>query len=211
MSLRISGRALRAAFIIAAMGCFLFTATAASAARVEVTPLGAIGTKAAKGKKKCKKKAKKGSAAAKKKCKKKKKKAQPKPPAATPTVRASLTFNGAVEVDLHAYDASGLHAGWEPVPPAGGVVQGIPNAAHSGDVSGPGVERFTDNAFVNGGANREFAYLICQYGTSSSSITITFGDGVSETLALPTSAGAYSATYTGSGGPPLPPTASCPV
>ena len=126
-------------------------------------------------KKKCKKhKRSAGVAKKKKKCKMK------RVVLPAPLVRGTLTWSGGTsggpqptEVDLHAFDASGNHTGW--TNPPGAVVNGIPNAIHSGDVGGAsGTETFTDNIFVVGGtANREFSYVACVYSPAPSSTTFT--------------------------------------
>ena len=143
-------------------------------------------------KKKCKKKKRSASSAKKKKCKVK----HVVLPAPGPLVRASLTWGSGPgdEVDLHAYDASGAHAGWNPLlnGGSGGVENLIPNATHNGDV-GPsgGTESFTDNIFQMGGlSNREFGYIACLYNGpgSMSPYTATFTgvtkSGQSSTLTL---------------------------
>jgi hypothetical protein len=156
--------------------------------------------------KKCKKHKRSAGVSKKKKCKKKKK-TTPTPvqlPAPGPLVRATLSWSANDEVDLHAFDSSGNHAGWvEP-----GVVNNIPNAHHNGDKGpfGPS-ESFTDDIFVSGGStNREFSYVACLYDfplTSSYSATFTgvTADGHSSTVSLD-GPGIYSLTITG--GPPVP-------
>jgi hypothetical protein len=113
-------------------------------------------------KKKCKKKKhRSASAAKKKKCKKKVHRVVLPPPG--PVVRATLTWSAPDEVDLHAFDASGNHAGWDNSIP--GVVNNIPSAHHNGDVGpGGGTESFTDDIYVVGGpSNREFSYVACLF------------------------------------------------
>jgi hypothetical protein len=126
-------------------------------------------------KKKCKKK--KGvSSAKKKKCKKKVHNVVL--PAPAPLVRATLSWTANDEVDLHAFDSSGNHAGWNDGLP--GVENNIPNAHHNGD-AGPGgpSESFTDDIYVLGGpANRQFVYVACLYN-------------------FPGGSGAYTANFTG--------------
>lgn len=154
-------------------------------------------------KKRCKK-AKKGAVSAKKK--KCKRKLTPVPvPTPAPLVRGTLSWSPApAEIDLHAFDASGNHTGWDFV--ANGVVQGIPNATHSGDVgkAGPS-ESFTDNIFVVGGStNREFSYVACIYGnspTTTATFTGVAANGQSSSVPL-TGSGDYSLTIPG--GPPVP-------
>jgi hypothetical protein len=110
-------------------------------------------------KKKCKKKHRSASSAKKKKCKKKVHRVVL--PAPGPVVRASLTWSASDEVDLHAFDPSGNHAGWDFG--VNGVVNNIPSAHHNGDI-GPagGTESFTDDIYVVGGpSNREFTYVAC--------------------------------------------------
>jgi len=132
-------------------------------------------------------------------------------PAPAPLVRAKLTWSGGTassEVDLHAFDATGNHTGW--VNPSSGVVNGIPNAVHSGDVSGAsGAETFTDNIFVIGGkANREFSYVACVYAPEASSVTFT---GVASTGQVTTlSVGPGETSFTAPGGPAVPAGFICP-
>jgi hypothetical protein len=139
-------------------------------------------------KKKCKKKHRSAASAKKKKCKKKHA-APPVTPVVLPAplVRATLSWTADDEVDLHAFDASGNHAGW--VNPTG-VVNNIPNARHNGD-AGPGgpSETFTDDIFVVGGtSNREFAYVACLYDDGDVPYDATFQgvtrDGGTTTLPL---------------------------
>jgi hypothetical protein len=156
-------------------------------------------------KKKCKKK-RSASSSKKKKCKKKKIVL----PAPAPLVRGKLDWSGgtsASEVDLHAFDASGNHTGW--VNPSG-VVNGIPNAIHSGDVGGAsGTETFTDNIFVVGGpANREFSYVACVYSPEPTSVTFT---GVaSNGQASSVTVGGGQTALTVQGGPAIPSGFICP-
>jgi hypothetical protein len=145
----------------------------------------------------------------KKKCKKKKKApTTPTPiqlPAPGPVVRATLSWSANDEVDLHAFDSSGNHAGWvEPT----GVVNNIPNARHNGDAGpfGPS-ESFIDDIFVSGGStNREFAFVACLYdfplaSSYSATFTAVTADGHSSTVPL-AGPGVYSVTI--DGGPPVP-------
>jgi hypothetical protein len=136
-------------------------------------------------KKRCKKKHKRSAGTAKKKkCKKVKHVVLPAP---GPLTRATLAWTANDEVDLHAFDSNGNHAGWVDV----GVVNNIPNAHHNGDV-GPGgpQESFTDDIFVVGGpSNREFAYVACLYdgpasGSYSATFTVVARDGSSASRAL---------------------------
>jgi hypothetical protein len=154
-------------------------------------------------KKKCKKAKKHAVSAKKKKCKRKLK---PVPlPSPAPLVRGTLSWSpGLQEVDLHAFDASGNHAGWDFG--VNGVVQGIPNAAHSGDVGAAGPsESFTDNIFVVGGStNREFSYVACIYGnspTKTATFTGVAANGQSSSVPL-TGSGDYALTIPS--GPPVP-------
>jgi hypothetical protein len=117
-------------------------------------------------KKKCKKKKHRSASSAKKK-KKCKKVHHVVLPAPAPLVRATLSWSAQDEVDLHAYDPSGNHAGWDfnANPPFGGVVNNIPSGRHSGD-AGPGgpSETFTDDIYVVGGpSTREFSSIACLY------------------------------------------------
>jgi hypothetical protein len=136
--------------------------------------------------KKCKKH--KRSAAASKKKKKCKKVRHVVLPAPAPLVRATVSWTANDEVDLHAFDANGNHAGW--VDPTG-VVNNIPSARHTGD-AGPGgpSESFTDDIYVVGGpSNREFAYAVCLYNQPTvSAYTATFvgvtAGGTATTLTL---------------------------
>jgi hypothetical protein len=133
--------------------------------------------------KKCKKKKKHSASSAKKKhkCKKVHHVVLPAP---APLIRATLQWGAGPEVDLHAYDPNGNHAGWDFNANGGngGVVNNIPTAHHNGDI-GPtgGTESFTDDIYVVGGpSNREFSYVACLYnGPSPSDYTATF-TGVSK-------------------------------
>jgi hypothetical protein len=169
-----------------------------------------------------------------KKCKKKRKKRckrhAPVPQAVPgPRVRAILSWTDPQQVDLHVYDANGNHSGWSPA--TNTVVQGIPNATHSGD-AGPGgpSESFTDNIFntspVNaiagssqvheadvGGSsnpynNREFSYIVCFYGNAPIHATFTavsaYGTNVWTNQPLDGNPGEYY-VLTPPGGPSTPP------
>jgi len=157
--------------------------------------------------KKCKKHRRSADAAKKKKCKRK-----IVLPAPAPLVRGKLTWSGGAsnsEVDLHAFDSSGNHTGW--IDPSSGVVNGIPNAVHSGDVHGAsGAETFTDNIFVIGGpANREFSYIACVYDPNPpSSVSFTGVARNGQTSTVPISAGQTALTVPG--GPPVPSSFICP-
>jgi hypothetical protein len=155
-------------------------------------------------KKKCKK-GKKSATAAKKKKKCKKVHHLPLP---APLVRATLSWTASDEVDLHAFDASGNHAGWDFG--VDGVVNNIPNGRHSGDSGGAsgGTETFTDDIFVVGGpANREFSYIACLYDSAptgndyTASFTGVSKGGAPTNLALD-GPGIYTLSVTG--GPALP-------
>lgn len=129
-------------------------------------------------------------------------------PAPAPLVRGTLSWTANVEVDLHAFDANGAHAGWDfnVGGPDGSLVNNIPSAHHNGDV-GPGgpSESFTDDTFVVGGpANREFSYVACIYGASpSTQATFTGVARTGQSSSVPlTGAGSYSLTIPG--GPPIP-------
>ncbi len=51
-----------------------------------------------------------------------------------PLVRATLAWTANNEVDLHAFDPNGNHAGWvQTTPTVGHVVNNIPSAHHGGD------------------------------------------------------------------------------
>jgi hypothetical protein len=168
-----------------------------------------------------------------KKCKKKRKKRckkhAPAQPLPGPRSRATLSWTAPQQVDLHVYDASGNHSGWSPA--TNTVVQGIPNATHSGD-AGPGgpSESFTDNIFntnpVNaiagssrareadlGGSsnpyhNREFSYIVCFYGNGPVLATFTavsaYGTNVWTNQPLDANPGEWY-VLTPPGGPPTPP------
>ena len=106
-------------------------------------------------KKTCKK-GKKSAVAAKKKCKKKTAPA-PAPTSPSPTVRATLTWNSAADLDLIV---------WAPDGTLGFVYSSgnaIPSSQFSADdIDGNGPESFTDTAFVPGGSsNRQFTYGVC--------------------------------------------------
>jgi hypothetical protein len=163
-------------------------------------------------KKKCKKKGKKSAAAAKKK-KCKKKKAQPQPvvlPSPAPLVRATVTWSNETpapdDIDLHAFDSSGNHAGYEG---AAGVVDHIANTSHSADAQDGGTESFTDNIFVLGGPdNREFAYALCFYTDTTATFTGVTKTGQSETAPV-TGFTNSQINITIPGGPPVPDTFEC--
>jgi hypothetical protein len=126
-------------------------------------------------KKKCKKKKHRSASTAKKKGKCKKVHHVVLPPPG-PLTRATVTWSANNEVDLHAFDASGNHAGWDNN--VGGVVNNIPNAHQTGD-AGPGgpSESFVDDIFVAGGpSTREFAFVVCLFdnpGTDDYGATFT--------------------------------------
>jgi hypothetical protein len=161
-------------------------------------------------KKKCKKKKhRSASAAKKKKCKKKVHRVVL--PAPAPLVRGTLTWSAPDEVDLHALDASGNHAGWDNSIP--GVVNNIPSAHHNGDI-GPvgGTESFTDDIYVVGGpSNRDFSFVACLYdgpggGDYNATFTGVTKDGTTTTLNLEgtPSDGPDVYTLTVPGGPAVP-------
>ena len=159
---------------------------------------------AAKKKSKCKKKKKGFTSAKKKKCKH----------VLTipgPIVRATITWPSG-EVDLHAFDASGNRSGiafpCNTNPCA--MSEGIPNGTHSPDANNGGSETFTDNVFVPGGpANREFAYAICFYTSTTVNFTGVNRLGQSQTIPITdTTGGGHSLTVTG--GPGMPSSFACP-
>ena len=129
-------------------------------------------------------------AAKKKKCKKVHRVVLPAP---GPAVRATLSWSANDEVDLHAFDANGNHAGWDynVNPPNGTLVNNIPNARHNGDI-GPsgGTESFTDDIYVIGGpSNREFSYIACLYANPSpdpytATVSLVARDGTSASRSL---------------------------
>jgi hypothetical protein len=126
---------------------------------------------------KCKKKKHRSATSSKKKkkCKKVKHVVLPAP---GPVARGILAWTANDEVDLHAFDASGNHAGWDynVNPPFGALVNNIPNGRHLGDVGAGGpAETFSDDIFVRGGpSNREFAYVACLYDDGDVPYTATF-------------------------------------
>ena len=143
-------------------------------------------------KKKCKKKKKHSASSAKKKhkCKKVHHVVLPAP---APLVRATLAWSANDEVDLHAFDSNGNHAGWvQTTPTDGHIVNNIPSAHHGGDSGSAtgGSETFTDDIFVVGGpSNREFAYVACLYSfPGADDYTATFTgvtrSGTTSTLTL---------------------------
>ena len=125
-----------------------------------------------------------------------------------PLVRGSITWPSG-QVDLHAFDASGNRSGI--VFPCSLTVcpmaEGIPNGTHSPDVAG-GTESFTDNIFVHGGANREFAYALCFYESASVSFTGVNAFGQSQTLQVNGNAGELH-TLTLPTGPTVPSSFGC--
>jgi hypothetical protein len=166
--------------IVALLGLTLALATVAAGHARAGQPGHAVVAK----KKKCKKKKHRSASSAKKKgkCKKVHHVVLPAP---GPLVRATLAWTAQDEVDLHAFDANGNHAGWN----FPGVVNNIPSAHHSGDVGfGGPQETFTDDIYVVGGpSNREFGYVACLYDNNPGDYTATF-TGVSaggQTTTLP--------------------------
>jgi uncharacterized protein YfaP (DUF2135 family) len=167
-------------------------------------------------KKKCKKHKRSASSSKKKKKCKKKHNSVVILPAPAPLVRASLSWSAPDEVDLHAFDASGNHAGWNFG--VDGVVNNIPSAHHNGDI-GPigGTESFTDDIYVIGGpSNREFSYVACLYDNGSENYVADFTgvtrDGTTTTLHLDgtPSDGPDIYTVSAPGGPAVPnPAAVC--
>jgi hypothetical protein len=186
--------------LIAVLGLSVCVATGAAAAS---GPGHAVAAK----KKKCKKHRRSASSAKKKKCKRKL--IPVTLPAPAPLVRGTLTWPSG-DVDLHAFDASGNHSGFELGPMT--IVQGIPDSTHSPDAQSGGSETFTDNIFVVGGStNREFAYAACFYANASATFTGVFRDGTSASRTIDGLNGqGYSITTTASGGPDVPATFSCP-
>jgi hypothetical protein len=136
---------------------------------------------------KCKKK--KSSAAAAKKKKKCKKVHSVVLPAPAPLVRATIAWTANFEVDLHAFDSSGNHAGWNDTLLS--VENHIPNAHHNGD-AGPGgpSESFTDDINVVGGpSNRQFVYVACLFdgpgtGAYTANFTGVTAGGITTPLSL---------------------------
>jgi hypothetical protein len=194
-----NGLSARRWVLIALVALLGLAVTAVSSSAVASGPGRAI-----EAKKKCKKKHKRSAQSAKKKCKKVRHVVLP-----APLVRATLSWSAGSEVDLHAYDASGNHAGFVATSPTtGSVFQGIPSAHHSGDV-GPGgpQETFTDDIFVAGGvANREFSYIACLYDFPSATPYSASFTGVTKTgqsSSVPLS-GPAAYTLTVAGGPAVP-------
>jgi hypothetical protein len=203
---RIAGPRWLAIALVAALAVTLSVSVAGAGA---TQPRNAAGVKriAVAAKKTCKKKKKGVTSAKKKKCKKKHKLSLP-----GPIVRATISWP-AGEVDLHAFDAAGNRSGIAfpcsslPCP----MSEGIPNAVHSGDANDGGSETFTDNIFVNGGsANREFAYAVCFYTSTTVTFTIVNRLGQSQSIPITDSTGGgHSVTVTG--GPGVPSSFGCPL
>jgi hypothetical protein len=189
-----SGRALALAILMIAASLLVGTLVANA---------GAAGNTHAVAAKKCKKHKRSASSAKKKKKCKLRKIVLPAP---GPLVRGTLSWSGASnQIDLHAFDASGNHAGWDynVNPPDGSLVNNIPNARHNGDVgpAGPS-ETFTDDIFVVGGpANREFTYVACVYGNDSATFTGVASNGQVSTVSV---SGPAGTTLAVPGGPPVP-------
>jgi len=155
-------------------------------------------------KKKCKKKHRSATSAKKKKCKKLKRVVLPAP---APLVRGTVSWSSG-DLDLHAFDASGAHAGYETA--VAGVADHIASTSHSGDVQGGGTESFTDDIFVIGGStNREFSYAVCFYTSTTATFTGVTRTGQSSSLPITAVAGNGIALTT-PGGPPVPSTFACP-
>jgi hypothetical protein len=191
MSKGSSSRARRPLSLLAIVAVLGMTMTLTTVGTAVSSPGHAVAAKKCKKKKKGKKK--------KKKCKKR------RVVLPAPLLRATVSWTENAEIDLHAFDALGNHAGWTGGS-SGGVVQGIPNAAHSGDRGpfGPS-ESFTDNIFVAGGlANREFSYKVCFYGNATAGFTGVGQDGRVYSQTLTETAGT-AITLTPPGGPATPP------
>ncbi len=173
---------------------------------VSVTGAGAArDARAVVAKKKCKKAKKHAVSAKKKRCKH-------RLTIPGPIVRATISWP-AGEVDLHAFDSSGNRSGIafpcnsNPCP----IAEGIPNATHSPDLNDGGTESFTDNIFVQGGsANREFAYAVCFYTSTTVTFTAVNRLGQSQTLPV-TGANGEGHSLTITGGPPVPTSFGCPT
>jgi hypothetical protein len=171
-------------------------------------PAGAAKSGRAVEAKKCKK-AKKGAASAKKRKCKKKRHVVAIP---GPLVRATITWPSG-EVDLHAFDAGGNRSGIafpcssNPCP----MAEGIPNAVHSPDANNGGSESFTDNVFVQGGAaNREFAYAVCFYTSTTVNVTVVNAVGTTQVIPITDTAGGAHTVST-QVGPQVPASFSCPT
>ena len=72
------------------------------------------------------------------------------------TVRAAITWQELDDIDLHVYDATGIHAFY-------GDTDAIPNALLSSDATNSGTETFTDN---DDPTTREFGYRVCYFDGS---------------------------------------------
>jgi uncharacterized protein YfaP (DUF2135 family) len=121
-------------------------------------------TVAVAAKKKCKKGKKSAVAAKKKKCKKKKTAVPAPATPPSPTVRATLTWNDASDLDLIVWAPDGTHAFVfsDPNP--------IANSQFSADdLDGLGPETFTDLTTPN----RQFSYGVCAFSGSSGSTVAT--------------------------------------
>ena len=129
-----------------------------------------------------------------------------------PIVRATISWP-AGEVDLHAFDSAGNRSGIafpcssNPCP----MAEGIPQAVHSPDANNGGSESFTDNIFVQGGpANREFAYAVCFYTSTTVTFTAVNRFGQSQSIPITDTAGGGH-TVTIPGGPGVPSSFGCPT
>jgi hypothetical protein len=176
---------------------------------VAMAPIaGAADGTATVAKKKCKK-PKKRAGPAKKKCKKKKKH-HVLPP--SPIVRMTVSWTGGSPtsiVDLHSYDAAGLHDGWV-FSPSDHIEQNIPNTSYSNTDGASGTETFTDNVFVRGSfANRQFSFVVCNYSSIpihwvgvSEDGTVTSGDASDSGFSLAVPGGPATPSFgTACGGP----------
>ncbi len=126
-------------------------------------------------------------------------------------MRATISWPSG-EVDLHAFDTAGNRSGIAfpcPTSPCP-ITEGIPNASHSADANNGGAETFTDNVFVKGGRkNREFAYAVCFYTSTTVVFTGVNRFGQSESIPITdSSGGGHSLTVTG--GPGVPASFGCP-
>jgi hypothetical protein len=191
------------------VGAIALAATLALTVALGAGSAGAAGPGHAVAAKKCKKK-KRGFHSARKKCKKKIHNTPVLIPG--PLVRATITWP-AGEVDLHAFDASGDRSGiafpcsTNPCP----ITEGIPSASHSVDSNNGGSETFTDLIFFQGGTtNREFAYLICFYTSTTVNATVVNRAGQTQTIPMTDTAGGGHTLSTPSG-PQVPTTFTCPA
>ena len=171
-------------------------------------------------KKKCKKKGKKSAAAAKKKCKRKHSVAPPTTPTqptqptqpASPVERVVLTWDGAADLDAHAW-SNGLHDGWSEVQEA--YLDEIPGTTYTSSDDTPNRETVVQ---TNPNPLIPMTFSLCYYaggGNDAGDVTATVKsvhtDGIVDTDEVEMSYGQDVVEINGEGGLPDDPSDWCPA